>query len=96
MKEIVKEQNQHGIDAEDTDCHGNAEALEQFGTALQFSLFDQPNALRQVLERGQRLSLAIDIVENSAVELEKGTPAYQPPYNKLKGGEAQFPVPWRG
>lgn len=40
----------------------------------------------------QRTQLLEQLSKQRWQDVEKGTPAYQPPYNQLKGGEAQFLV----
>ena len=40
----------------------------------------------------QRTQLLEELGRQRWLDAEKGTPAYQPPYNELKGGEAQFLV----
>jgi fermentation-respiration switch protein FrsA (DUF1100 family) len=42
--------------------------------------------------REQRTQTLAQLSQQRWVDAEKGTPAYQPPYNVLKGGEAQFLV----
>ncbi|MNX78732.1 Alpha/beta hydrolase family protein [compost metagenome] len=42
--------------------------------------------------RVQRTQTLAQLSQQRWVDAEKGTPAYQPPYNVLKGGEAQFLV----
>jgi hypothetical protein len=44
----------------------------------------------------QRTKTLEQLAEQRWKDAENGTPAYQPPYNELKGGEAQFLVEYHG
>lgn len=54
------------------------------------------NGYNDSMTREQRTQALEQMSRQRWLDAEKGTPAYQPPYNQLKGGEAQFLVDYHG